>query len=101
MDCPCKMCNGIIHEHNNQISHSEPSNVHEVEPPVSAYDRIIQLENDLYKYGAPPQFIEELEDIASQLDEIDDKINKLQREAEGTPKEGIQLTLGEISKELF
>jgi hypothetical protein len=99
MSCPCKMCNNLVFE--NKISNTEPDNIHEVKEPQTIHERLSKLSDELHSYGAPAGFINEINDLCDSIDNIDDKIIKLQRETEARPKESIQLELGNISKELY
>jgi DNA repair ATPase RecN len=105
MSCPCNLCNAReffqdVHYRDGRYAY-EP----EVEPEklTSVYDRLSALADELKAYGAPANFINEVNDLAEKIDTIDDKITKLQRSVDEykTPRTQAIVDLGEISKELF
>lgn len=103
MSCSCRMCNAReffedIHYKDGQYSY-EP----EVEPeePKSVWERLSKISDELDKYGAPPNFINELNDICDELDSIDSELHKLQKDCIKRTIDYTQFKLGEISKKLY
>jgi hypothetical protein len=100
--CPCRMCNNIIHSYLNFWSFHPQESPEEQEVVNSVYGRLERLAEQLKAYGAPQRFVNEVNGLCDEIDNIDNHVNALKKEV--AQKDGVTLTavkLGEISKELF
>jgi hypothetical protein len=97
MDCPCPKCNGIDKEFHGfwgyDATYKNPVE-REEEEELSLYDRLCKVTDELEKYGAPPNFINDLNSIIEDIDSLDDEVNSLKADYD-------VVELGEISKKLY
>lgn len=100
-DCPCSRCNGLEEKMFNGFWGFETQEVEEKEEPKSLWERLSKVSDELDKYGAPPNFINELNDICDELDSIDSELHKLQIDCIKRRIDYTQFKLGEISKKLY
>jgi hypothetical protein len=102
MTCPCRMCNNLVHAYLNFWSFQPQESPEEKEEVKSIYGRLERLAEELKAYGAPQRFVNEVNSLCDEIDNVDNHVNQLKKET--AQKYGVDLTsvkLGEISKELY
>lgn len=96
MSCNCRICNNFRGDSESffgkDVSYSNPV---EREESSSVYDRLKELSDELYKYGAPIYFVNKVNSIAEEIDSIDSDVVQLKKDCDK------EVELGEISKKLF
>lgn len=99
MDCPCPVCtNRVLFQ--DITTHSSERFIQE-KAPETIYDRLAEISSELEAYGAPNNFINELNDLCDQIDLINDQVHQLQIDCIKRPIDITQFKLGEISRRLF
>jgi hypothetical protein len=98
MDCPCPLCTGrdLFRGYNQNTGEFE--NEVEVEEVKSIYDRLSEVSDQLNKFGVPADFINKLNQLCEDIDEIDSEvlaIGKLDKSGE------LQFKLGKLSQKLM
>jgi hypothetical protein len=97
MPCPCPRCNGTDDLRTFFGGSLESTTEEPEEVKGSVYDRLAGLSKELDKAGVQGSLINELNEIAEEVDDIDSEIIKLKNERDTE----IWIELGELSKRLY